>query len=59
MGYSYVREELRVIPAKVYRVQYFQEKLVCPTCHEEDDTTIIAAKRPVPCFPIAWLPRIW
>ncbi len=40
-----------MIPAKVYRVQYFQEKLVCPTCHEEDDTTIIAAKAPRPLFP--------
>lgn len=27
-GYSFVREELRVIPAKVYRGQYFQEKRV-------------------------------
>lgn len=51
LGYSFVREELRVIPAKVYRVQYFQEKLVCPVCREEDDTTILAAKTPTPLFP--------
>jgi transposase len=50
LGYTFVREELRVIPAKVYRVQYFQEKLVCPACHEEDDTTITSAKTPTPLF---------
>lgn len=51
LGYIFVREELRVIPAKVYQVQYFQEKLVCPVCREEDDTTILAAKTPTPLFP--------
>ena len=51
LGYKYVREELRVIPAKVERVQYYQETMVCPACREEDDTTIIAAKTPTPLIP--------
>ena len=48
LGYSFVREEIRVIPAKVERVRYMQEKLVCPICREEDDTTIFGAKAPTP-----------
>lgn len=46
MGYSFVREELHIVPAKVYRVQYYQEKMKCPVCEEEGDTTIIGAKTP-------------
>lgn len=46
MGYSFVREELHIIPAKVCRVQYYQEKLKCPVCEEEGETTIIASKTP-------------
>lgn len=51
MSYAFVREELRIIPSKVYRVRYFQEKLKCPACHEEDETTIIGARMPTPLFP--------
>lgn len=40
MGYTFIREELRITPAKVVRVRYMQEKLICPVCREEDDTTI-------------------
>ena len=39
MGYTFIREELRITPAKVVRVRYMQEKLICPICREEDDTT--------------------
>ena len=46
MGYSFVREELHIIPAKVCRIQYYQEKLKCPACEEEGDTTILAARTP-------------
>lgn len=46
MGYSFVREELRITPAKVTRIRYMQEVLVCPVCKEEDDTTIIKASVP-------------
>ena len=48
LGYSFIREEIRVIPAKVERVRYMQEKLVCPICREEDDTTIFGAQTPAP-----------
>ena len=46
LGYKFVREELRITPAKVVRVRYMQESLVCPACREEDDTTIKEAKAP-------------
>lgn len=48
LGYKYVREELRITPARVERVQYYQETLVCPACREELDTTIIGGKTPPP-----------
>lgn len=48
LGYKFVREELRITPAKAARVRYMQETLVCPVCREEDETTIKAAKAPTP-----------
>lgn len=48
LGYKFVREELRITPAKVVRVRYMQETLVCPVCRQEDETTIKAAKTPTP-----------
>ena len=51
MGYTFVREELRVIPAKLFRVRYLQQKMRCPGCHEEDETTIVAAPAPASLFP--------
>lgn len=51
MGFTFVREELQVIPAKLFRIRYFQQKMRCPGCREEDDTTIIAAPVPTSLFP--------
>ena len=51
LGYKTVREELRITPAKVERVRYLQETLVCPACREEDDTMIRAAKTPTALLP--------
>lgn len=51
LGYKYVREELRITPAKVERVHYYQETLVCPVCKSELDTTIIGGKTPEPLLP--------
>lgn len=51
LGYAYAREELRITPARVVRVRYLQEKLVCPVCKEEGDTTIVRAKTPAPLMP--------
>ncbi len=48
LGYKFVREELNIIPAKVERIHYLEETVVCPICREEGDTTIIAAKTPTP-----------
>ena len=48
LGYKFVREELRITPAKVERIRYLQETLICPGCREEGDTTIVAAKTPTP-----------
>lgn len=48
LGYKFVREELRITPAKVERVHYMQETLVCPVCRQEDETTIVEAKTPAP-----------
>ena len=51
LGYKTVREELRITPAKVERIRYLQETLVCPACREEDDITIKAAKTPTALLP--------
>ena len=48
LSWQPVREELRITPAKVERVQYYQEKLVCMACREEGDTTIVESKVPTP-----------
>lgn len=59
MGYTFIREELRITPAKVVRVRYMQEKLICPICREEDDTTITQAKTPTALMRIVRHHRIW
>lgn len=51
LGYKMIREELRIIPAKVERVRYMQETLICPECRKEDDTTIRKAKTPTALMP--------
>jgi transposase len=51
MGYKFVREELRIIPARVERVRILQERLRCPVCHAEDETTITGAAVPAALLP--------
>ena len=48
LGWQFGREELRITPAKVERVQYYYETLICPECRKEDDTTIIRSGLPTP-----------
>ena len=48
LGWQFGREELRITPAKVERIQYYYETLVCPECRKEDDTTIIRSGLPTP-----------
>lgn len=51
LAWQYTREELRIIPASVERVHYYQEVLTCPVCREEDEGTI--TKAPVPAALLA------
>lgn len=54
IGWQFVREELRITPAKVERIQYLHEVLACPVCREEDTGTIV--KAPVPTALLAHRP---
>lgn len=38
--YKFVREELNIIPAKVERVHYLAETVICPVCREENWTVL-------------------
>ena len=42
-GHKEVRTELRITPAKVERVRYMQEELICPECRKDGDGTIVQA----------------
>jgi len=48
MGTTPVREELRITPAKVERIRYMQEVLICPECRKDGDGTIVKAAAPTP-----------
>ena len=43
IGYTDVREELRITPAKVERILYKQEVAVCPECRKDGDGTLVKA----------------
>lgn len=51
MGYTEVREELRITPAKVERIKYMQEVAICPECRKDGDGTIVKAKTPAALMP--------
>ena len=51
MAWQFVREELRITPAKVERIRYMQEVLVCPACRSELDTTIFKSSVPTALLP--------
>ncbi len=48
LGHKEVRTELRITPAKVERVRYMQEELICPECRKDGDGTIVQAQTPAP-----------
>lgn len=48
IGKKVVREELRIIPAKVERIQYVQEILGCPECKKDGASVIVEAETPSP-----------
>ena len=51
IGYTDVREELRITPAKVERILYKQEVAVCPECRKDGDGTLVKAATPTALFP--------
>ena len=48
IGKKVVREELRILPAKVERIQYVQEVLGCPECKKDGASVIVGAQTPSP-----------
>ena len=48
LGKKFVREELRITPAKVERIHYIQQTMICPQCKEDDVPVILTAKTPEP-----------
>ncbi|MDK2964699.1 IS66 family transposase [Lacrimispora sp.] len=44
IGYTQVREEIRITPAKVERIRLMQEVAICPECKKDGDGTIVKAK---------------
>lgn len=48
IGSKVVREEIRITPAKVERIQYVQHSYACPTCREDGESTIEKAPVPAP-----------
>lgn len=51
IGYTQVREELRITPAKVERIRYMQETAVCPACKKDGDGTFAKASVPQALMP--------
>ena len=48
LSHKEVRTELCITPAKVERVRYMQEELICPECRKDGDGTIVQAQTPAP-----------
>ena len=48
---AFVREELRITPAKVERIHYYQEKWQCPECRKDGDGTFTESKTPTALIP--------
>ena len=48
-GEHFVREDIQIIPAKIYRIHYYAETYMCPKCREEDEVyESIQAEAPLP-----------
>ena len=48
---TFVREEIRITPAKVERIHYMQEVLICPECKKDNDGSFKKGKVPAGLFP--------
>lgn len=51
IGSKVIREEIRITPAKVERIQYVQHSYACPQCRTDGESTIEKAAVPVPLIP--------
>ena len=48
---AFAREELRITPAKVERIRYMQEVLICPECKKDKDGSFKKATAPSALIP--------
>ena len=48
---KFVREEIRITPAKVERIHYMQEVLICPECHKDHDGSFKTGEVPKALIP--------
>ena len=48
---TFVREEIRITPAKIERIHYMQEVLICPECKKDGDGTFKKGTAPNGLFP--------
>ena len=48
---AFVREEIRITPAKVERIRYMQEVLICPECKKDNDGSFKKATVPSALIP--------
>ena len=48
---AFVREEIRITPAKVERIHYMQEVLICPECKKDNDGTFKKGEVPSSLIP--------
>lgn len=46
IGYTEVRDELRITPAVVERIKYIQEVAICPECKKDGDGTFVKSVVP-------------
>lgn len=51
IGYTEVREELRITPAVVERIKYLQEVAICPECKKDGDGTFVKSAAPTALMP--------
>ena len=48
---KFVREKIRITPAKVERIHYMQEVLICPECHKDHDGSFKTGEVPKALIP--------
>lgn len=48
---TFVREEIRITPAKIERIRYMQEVLICPECKKDHDGTFKKGSVPAALIP--------